>query len=665
MTTALTPAHVAQLQLNLPTSAYGAPALVNPGQEPGQPGAPDLLLPTRGSLTLMAALRELQEAQPSYALAEQFYDGQIGELFATDKVAQLLARAGVNSIEDLNYAAVPVDAIVEKLIIRAVTCAAGNDTEPAGGGPRTISDGPDEPQIDERKSRTEQAQEVLDELRSRNQLDDEEDELHLNVSKHGDCYLFVWPVYELDDRPDEDDPELDDDDEAQPAQGRPVAVDMFVNGANCTRAFYDAENPLRMSHVVKQWDWIDPGTDEQRVRATLYFPDRIERWVTKPRGDSEAGNVEDPKAWQPFAPDGVWPLPNPTGRLPFFHFRNGRPHGKPEHQPAYGAQRLVNKLISAHAVTIDYQSFPQRYALTNPKADEVLSNLIDPDFPEDADDDPEGDGHSQLRADPSAVWKLPGISSVGQFSPADPQVFLSPLDRYIRSISELCGIPVHRFSGFTQPPSGEALRVANEPLNDKSSRRQKSYGAVWADAYEYALEMLGYDDITVSVQWKPVEQAIGSDDWGIVAAKIANGVPVKQALMEAGYPLDEVEKWLSDETGANLIQRVALLNSIGTAVQTLGAGVGLGVVSPEQVGNIISRVLGAAGEDLPLLEEPVQLHPAMAQQQMDLQNTMRNRQLADHIAGQPGADERGNPRPAPNLPPMPQPPPPVEVGADG
>lgn len=664
MTASLSSAHAAQVQLNFPTAAYGTAALVNPGQEPGQASPSDLPdgLPTRGSDILMDALQQLADAQPSYLEAEEFYDGEASELFATDKVAQLLAKAGVNSIEDLNYAAVPVDAITEKLQIRAVTCSAGDEDQGEQvAGPRTISDGPDGPvEPDERKRRAERAQEVIDELRKRNQLDDEEDGLHLDTSKHGDCYLFVWPVTELVE-PNEEQVEQRETDEAPTS--KVVSVDMFVNMATTCRAFYDAENPLRMTHLVKQWVWADPDSGENRVRATLYFPSRVERWVTKLKNAQDSGDIKDPRAWEPYIPDGSeWPAPNPTGRVPFFHFRTARTYGRPEHKPAYGAQRLIYKLVSAHAVTIDYQSFPQRYALTNPKADEVLSNLIDPDFPEDEDDDPEGDGRSQLRADPSAVWKLPGISSVGQFAPADPQVFLSPLDRYIRSIAELCGIPLHRFAGFTSPPSGEALRVANEPLNDKASKRMRSYGAVWADAYEFALQLMGIEEVTVSVQWRPIQQAAGADDWTVVAAKINNGVPVLQALMEAGYPQDEVEKWLSDETGADLVRRVALLNAIGTAVQTLGAGVSLGVVSAEQVGGVIARVLGAAGEDLPLLEEPVELHPAQAQQQMELQNQMRGQQMNETMATQPGTDEQGRPTPPMQLPPMPEPPAPVRVG---
>lgn len=673
------PPKLAQAVYQLPSSAFNEPALVNPGQEPGQRDVPTIdTLPTKGSMVLMEALADLAAAQPDYEKAKLFYEGEVGDLFATPNVQRLLASAGVNEVEDLNYAKVPVNTIVQKLQIRAVTVSAGDESDsqddPAGDG----GDETDPSKTSEagRKKIAEAAQEKIDELRKHNQLDAEEEVLHLKASEFGDCYLFVWPVMELvetgaDEETDEGFDGYIQIDERH--RGRVVNVDMFVNSAETVRMFYDPENPLKPTHVIKSWQWLDLDSDSRRIRATLYFKDRIERWVTRPDGDAAR-----PEDWLPYLAhdDSVWPEPNIRGKLPFYHYRTTRAnsYGEPEHRAAYGPQRLINKLVSAHAVTIDYQSFPQRYALMNPKSDDVLQNLIDPDFPEDDDDDPEGTGRSPFRADPSAVWKIPGVSGVGQFSPADPAVFMNPFDRYIKSIAELTDTPLHRFTGYSQPPSGDSLKVANETLYEKAGTRQKNYGSVWADAYEDALELLGVTDVTVSVQWKPVESAGGAEDWNIVAAKIANGVPVKQALIEAGYPSDEVEKWLNDETGADLMRRVALLNSIGTAVQTLGAGVGLGVVSAEQVGDILARILGLSAAELPKLDKPVQLHPALAQQQMQLQGQQRGQQMAEHIAtqGPQGSpNDRGGPNQnggnggggsPPPLPPMPKPPPPVAVG---
>lgn len=666
------PARVAQAAFQLPSSAFDTPALVNPGQEPGQVAQQGMLgesdLPFQGSDELMEALEELDASQSQYLVADDFYDGTTGDTFSNARVAELLAKSGLNDMEDFNYSAVPVDTVAEKLQIRAVTVSSGDEAsdniDDAAEEDEGVLDGHGTQTEATKKTIADRAQEWIGKFRKRNQLDAEEDQLHLRSSKYGECYLFVWPVVAA---PEEDENAYEGAAPADPNHdGRVVSVDMLVNSPYSTRAFYDAEISLKMTHVVKAWDWTDPD-GEKRRRANLFYRDRIERWVTKIAGDP--AKRED---WIPFIePDETgdaieeWPITNPYDRIPFFHFRNDRPYGRPEHRNAYGPQRMINKLIVTHAATVDYQGFPQRFLLIDPKMDDTMMNLINPDNPEDEDDDPEGDGRSQLRSDPAVLWKLFG-KSTGQFTAADPEVFLKPLDRYIRSISELTGIPTSRFTGYGQPPSGESRRIENEVLYEKAENRQKSYGATWQDAYEFALELVGITDVEVSVKWKPVVTASGSDDWSTVEKKINLGVPVVVALTEAGYPEDEVEGWLNDETGADLMRRVQLLVQIGTAVQALGAGVGLGVVSAEQVGGIIAKILGATGEALPELEEPVELQPVQAMAQQQAQLGQRGQQVSEHIATAPpqtkNADGSTSAPPSKPLPPMPKPPPPVKVG---
>jgi hypothetical protein len=632
------PARTAQAVYGLPSSAFNEPAYKSPGSGGILLGPDDLALleaglPRRGSDELMAALADLESAQMAYRRADQFYNGMAGDQHTSPRLADLLAKAGATEIEDFNYAAVPVDSVADNLIVRAVTASTGVQAEQKTVTPASP------PEADQLVLR---AQEAVDDLRADNELDAEEAVLHLEASKHGDAYLFVWPrTQEVDEADDTDSAdELDLIDGTFPT--RVTGVDMWVNTADTVRAFYDRENPLQCTHVIKSWEW-----SEGRVRATLYYPDRIERWVSDKNEDKA-----NPEAWKPYlVQEGdEWPLPNPTGRIPFFHFRNQRPYGTPEHARAYGPQRLVNKLITAHMSMIDYQTFPQRYILLNPKSEDALLNMIDPDFPEDEDADVEGDGRSQFRADPAAIWKIPGGSGVGQFPPAEPGVILEPLDRYIRSMAELTKTPLDEFVGYGQALSGEARKMGRKPLTDKLRNRAKSYGATWQDAYEFALELMQFFDVTINVEWAPFETASGLEDWNVIATKITQGVPVGQALQEAGYERDVVEGWLHDETGADLTRRVTLLNAIGTAVQTLGAGVGLGVVSAPQVADIISRILGLTGEALPMLETPVEIQPPPPPPVPG--------------AGPPvdeaeGGDKGGD---AAALPPAPPPPPPFPAG---
>lgn len=635
------PAAIAQAVYNLPSSAFDEPAyksagsggvILGPGDVLADPGD----LPRKGSDDLMAALKELEQAQAAYGVAEQFYKGEAGDMHTSPRVAELLAKAGADTLEDFQYAAVPVDSVADNLLIRAVTASSGAE---ASAERTVVTGGP--PPADEAAER---AQEAVDTLRTENELDAEEQVLHLEASMHGDAYLFVWPrIEEVEPDTDPTD-ELDIHDGDYPTQV--TGVDMWVNTANTVRAFYSTENPLLMTHVIKAWQ-----VGEKKWRATLYYKDRIERWVSDENQDKAK-----PEAWKPYLPEegSEWPLENPTGRIPFFHFRSRRPYGLPEHIRAYGPQRAINKLIVSHMATIDYQSFPQRYILLSPKAEDVLMNLVDPDYPEDEGQDVEGEGSSQYRSDPSAVWKIPGGAGAGQFPPADPSVFMDPLDRYIKAMAELTKTPLDEFVGMAGAAlSGEARRMGRKPLTDKLRNRSRSYGASWQDAYEFALDLLGFDDITVNVEWAPFETASGLEDWNMVGTKVANGVPISQALQEAGYERDLVEGWLNDETGADLTRRVMLLNSIGTAIQTVGAGVALGVVSAPQAAEIFARILGLSAEGIPQLDQPIEV--------------AQPPQIPPPGFGPPADEDEGGGAqggtPAP--PPMPPPPPPIVVGQGG
>lgn len=641
------PAQFAQEIYQLPSDAFSEPALVNSGEEPGQVDLESMLgdegLPRHGTPLLMAALSELNDAMPGYIEAEKMYKGEIGDLPVNDRVARLMAKAKVNEIEDLNYAAVPVDTISSKLGIRAVVVI------PHGVNPGS------QDLTDEQKARAEDAQLVLDDIRKDNKLDIEEVELLDRVCRYGDAYLEVWPSDvehgPIEGGPDQVGLELPEV-EVLDGEGQPIKVSVFVVSPLNVRLFYDAEQPLLKTHAIKSWSMVDLEDPESkpRHRATLYVgTDRIERWICDQDGDP--GRKED---WKPYLEEGQeWPLSYPDGvdQLPFFHFSTGRPYGTPEHRPAYGSQRLINKIVSAHGTTIDFEVFPQRYALLDPKSDQAMLNLVDPDNPEDDDDDPEGSGFSQLQSDPSAVWKL-YANTVGQFEPADPQVFMGPFDRYIKSIAELCGIPLDRFTGYATPPSGESRRLGNEVLYEKVGRRRRRYEAVLSDAYEFGLKLAGVTGIDVVIKWEPLNVAAGPEDWTVVGHKQDRGVPVEVSLVEAGYSEDEVRKWTLSQDGADLVRRVALLNQIGTAVQTLAAGVGVGLVSREQAGDLVARVMGLAAEDLPALENPVSLQPPPM--------------MPPPGAGPPSDkdDEDGPAGGGPTAPPMPAMPPPIQVGVD-
>jgi hypothetical protein len=502
-----------------------------------------------GTPDLISAYADLCEARPGYAKAEAYFDGDVDEIFASDKVARMLAKSNLDELDEINFARIPVTAVTDRLNITAITT--GDDDTDA----------------------------EIKALIKRNQLDEELPGLHVRACSQGDAYLMVWPVTDAD--------------------GNVTDVDMLVNSAATVRVIYDEENPLRKRLAIKSW-CIGSGKD-QIIRADLWYPDngeqdpaRIERWVWA--GKHSKKNDK----WQPYTDDGQPAvLPNPYGVIPFFHYRTERPYGRPEHYAAYGPQSLINKLVVSHAATVDFQSLPQRYGLIDPAVDQSgMQADFDPDMPEDLEGDPESPlNPSQLRNDPGEMWMLQGLKGVGQFSAADPQVYLAPFDRYVKAMAQVTSTPFQEFDSTGDAISGEARREARASQTARVQSRQRSFGATHSDAFEFALHLLGIDDVDVTVRWQPADYRDDTDGWTTVDAKIKAGVPRERALIEAGCPPEMVEGWLKAlDDDAELARRVELLTSIGTAVQALGTGVQLGAITEQQVSTLLDQVLGAAAD---------------------------------------------------------------------
>lgn len=500
-----------------------------------------------GTADLIGAYTELCDARPGYAKAEAYFDGDVDEIFASEKVARMLAKSNLDELDEINFARIPVTAVTDRLHITAITADDDDaDTEIAG-------------------------------LVKRNQLDEELPGLHVRACSQGDAYLMVWPEHDSD--------------------GNVLGVDMFVNSAATVRVIYDDENPLRKKLAIKSWT-VGAGK-EREIRADLWYPAiggeeaRIERWIWSDRRATDKKNK-----WEPYTDDGQDPvLPNPYSEIPFFHYRTSRPYGRPEHYAAYGPQAAINKLVPAHLATVDFQSLPQRYGLIDPQVDQPgMQADFDPDNPEDVEGDPESPlNPSQLRNDPGELWMLQGLKGVGQFEAANPDVYMTPFDRYVKAMAQVTGTPFSEFDSTGDAISGKARQEARASLTARIQARQRSFGATHQDAFEFALRLLGFDDVSVSVRWQPADYRDDTEGWATVDAKVRAGVPRERSLIEAGCPPELVEAWMSAlDDDAELQRRVDLLTSLGNAVQALGAGVQLGAVTQEQVTTLLDQVLGAA-----------------------------------------------------------------------
>jgi hypothetical protein len=479
---------------------------------------------------LMYGIEELGEARPDYDQAQAYYDGKVPEVFTSVRIRRALARNNIDF--DLNFAKTPVNAVTNRLKVASVT-----------------SPDPD-------------VNALISKIWQDNQLNLELPDLFRRTGEYGDAYLMALPV--------------------EDEEGNVVRIEMFYNSPQTVRVLYDEENPRRKKLTIKRW------CDGPYERAELYYDDRTERWTTRKGSDGE--KAQDWVHWpaDPEDPES-WVILNDTGAQPVFHFRNDRPYGCPEHYGAYGPQNAINKLQQTHMGTVDYQGFPQRYALTD-SATTDTSDLEPGDFddgiwpfPEQGVGPSDTGADSSLKAGPGEMMLLRGFKSVGQFDAAQPGVFLDPIQFNIRAMAQITDTPLRMFDPQSNQRSGESYREEDGPFISKVENRQTSYGATLHEAFVYALRLLGVDEPVVNVDWVPAKSVTDAQGWQTVESKIRAGVPRRQALMEAGYRAEQVDAWLSGTDDAELQRRVDVLASLADSAQKLGAAAALGVITSEQV----------------------------------------------------------------------------------
>jgi hypothetical protein len=357
-------------------------------------------------------------------------------------------------------------------------------------------------------------------------------EIHRNALVYGDCYAIVWP-------------DMDGN----------LAID--YNSPMTTTLVYDQENPRIKSFATKMWQVTD-ANDRKVIKINMYYKDRIEKYEGLGELDSLNGLPNLTL---------VETVVNPWNEIPVFHFRTNKPYGRPEHADAFGPQDAINKLISTHMMTVDYQGAPQRYALSNGGT----SNEFD-DFSED---DTARENIGALQNGPGQLWYLQGVSAVGQFPAADPSTFTDPVNEFVSDMAAITSTPVHYFSSTTYLPSGQALRVAEAPLFKKVLNRQLALGSTWRDLFKFMLKIEGIV-ADIDIDWKSPESIDSLDQWDIAVRKKSVGVPLEQILLELGYD-PEIAKIIADEAIANTPEstEVALrgtgLNTNNLAMQQAAA----------------------------------------------------------------------------------------------
>lgn len=335
----------------------------------------------------------------------------------------------------------------------------------------------------------------------KNRMERRAGEAHLEALKSGDCYVLVWPD----------------------GDGNPT---IYANKAELWTVEYDSENPGTMLWAAKVW------VVSTKVRVNIYYSDRIEKYISQ----KEITNLPtDPDVFEPFYEEGeAWPMMNPYGRVPVFHFANNASVGElgqSELANVIPIQDALNKSVTDMMVAMEFVALPQRWVTglevpTDPATGKPLQT-------------PFTTGVDRIWAtdNPDAKFGEFGASSLDQF--------INVQESFRSEIARISATPLHYL--LLQPgnfPSGESLKTAEVRFLSKVRDRMSSFGEQWCAVMEFCLEIAGMSGVRLTIDWKNPQPHSEKEAVDTAKVKLEMGIPLTQILKELNYTDEEIATML-------------------------------------------------------------------------------------------------------------------------
>lgn len=239
--------------------------------------------------------------------------------------------------------------------------------------------------------------------------------------------------------------------------------------------------------ALKTW-WDE---DESRRMYTLYFPDRIERWQDRQRGQMDlfrelltGSPTPEYERRETRAEPAV--VQNPLGEVPIVVLTNepllsGSPEA--EHEAALTQMDHYNRVLMDMSVTSQELAFPQRWGKG---------------VPDDGEETAEGEVHGAKPAKTGQTrWVLTNSpdAEFGQFAAATIDNYVKELDIIRAGIATITFTPYHFLLNMPSsvPPSGEAITAADAAPTDKAKGHQRDKGTAWRAVMRMCFTIAGDD----------------------------------------------------------------------------------------------------------------------------------------------------------------------------
>ncbi len=405
-----------------------------------------------------------------YARPTRYYDGSHDLAFATDKFKNTFGTLFREFA--LNLCPAICDALRDKMRVTGFSVDTGKSVSPSD----------------------------LKRIWNDNRMRTRAGELHKEAFICGDAYMIVWPN----------------------AAGEAV---LYPNRAASCSVVYDDEQPGRIVRAAKHW--LDA---DKRLRLNLFYPDRIEKFVSTKPSDIAAA---DCKTFVPAGDASV--VPNPFGLVPVFHFANNADLGCPgrsELAAAIPIQDGLNKSVLDMLVAMEYSAFRQRWAAG---IEIEYDNSGKPIMPFAA-----GVEHLWLAQNADAKF--------GDFETADLVQFLKVKDNFRIDMALVTGTPLHYLTpNIVASRTSESVRRSESRFLAKVRDRQESFGQVWADVMSFALVTEGRGrDIRLITEWEDPAPLSDREFLENILLKKQIGLTTDQALIEAGYGIADIRKMIGN-----------------------------------------------------------------------------------------------------------------------
>lgn len=463
---------------------------------------PATIVPARtaADLSFLDALSKDEAARQRAILrARRYHEGE-HLTFLTERLRAFLgAGTGNDAAFRLNVVRTVVTAVVERLIVAGFQCADKAQGEWAW------------------------------QLWQANRMDDKQADVHEQAVRDGESFVIVdW-----------------DEAKSQPRfTPHPRYTDTQVNGDGfgCVMVYPDDDVMAEPKYAVKRW--TERLGTRARQRATLYYPERVERYYYengwKPLTAGNPGQARQ-------GGGGQWPMPwvdaagQPLG-IPVVHFKN--PALRCEAWDALPLQDAVNKLLIDLLASGDVTAFRIFYAL----------GFI-----------PTTDGQ-QLRSDGANALKIePGQiigtttgrdkAAFGAIDGASPQPILEALNQTVLYLAVTTETPVSRFQFTRQIAAEGTLKQQEDPLLAKVRQKQTRFGNGWEDTLVIARRLqnafgsageMGEEPL-FETQWTAAETRSHEDRREEWKAKKELGVPLEQIWREMGYTQEQIDAMRATE----------------------------------------------------------------------------------------------------------------------